>query len=120
MNTINWFEIPASDITRAMKFYTKVLEMKLETMEFEGTKMCIMAHSKDGVGGALVEGQGYTPSDKGPLVYLNGGDDLAIPLARVVAAGGKIVLPKTSIGSHGFCAQFIDTEGNRLAFHSMK
>jgi predicted enzyme related to lactoylglutathione lyase len=120
VNTINWFEIPATDITRAMKFYSKVLDMKLETMEFQGMKMCVLAHSSDGVSGALVVGQDCTPSDKGTVVYLNGGDDLSIPLARVVAAGGKVVLPKTSIGEHGFCAHFIDTEGNKVAFHSMK
>ena len=120
LNTINWFEIPVTNISRALKFYSVVLDMKLETMEFEGTKMCILAHSRDGVGGALVEGQGYTPSDKGTVVYLNGGEDLSIPLARVIAAGGKIVLPKTSIGDHGFCAHFIDTEENKVALHSMK
>jgi hypothetical protein len=28
-------------------------------------------------------------------------------------AGGKILLPKTSIGTNGFMAQFVDTEGNK-------
>ena len=35
-------------------------------------------------------------------------------------AGGKIVLPKTSIGPNGFMAHIIDTEGNKIALHSMK
>ena len=52
--------------------------------------------------------------------YLNGGDDLDVPLSRVEAAGGQVILPKTSIGPNGFMARFIDTEGNRVAFHSMK
>jgi predicted enzyme related to lactoylglutathione lyase len=54
------------------------------------------------------------------LVYLNGGDDLSVPLSRVEAAGGKIIVPKTSLGPNGFMAQFLDTEGNKVAFHSMK
>ena len=56
---------------------------------------------------------------KRQTVYLNGGDDLNIPLGRVEAAGGKIIMPKTDIQENGFIAQFIDTEGNRVAFHSM-
>ena len=59
------------------------------------------------------------PSQKGILVYLNGGEDLSIPLAKVKKAGGKILVPKTSISPNGFMAQFEDTEGNKLAFHSM-
>jgi predicted enzyme related to lactoylglutathione lyase len=71
------------------------------------------------IGGGLVEEEGYEPSQQGALVYLNGGEDLDVPLARVEAAGGKVILPKTSISPNGFMARFTDTEGNRVAFHSM-
>jgi predicted enzyme related to lactoylglutathione lyase len=37
----------------------------------------------------------------------------------VEAAGGTVVLPKTAIGENGFFAIFLDTEGNKVAFHSM-
>ena len=67
-----------------------------------------------------MEEKGYEPSSSGALIYLNGGEDLSIPLSRVEAAGGKIIRPKTAIGANGFMAQFTDTEGNRIAFHSMK
>ncbi len=119
-NAINWFEIPATNIDRAMKFYSTVLGTKLQTMEFEGSKMCFLSADKEGVSGCLIEGPGAIPNENGTIVYLNGGDDLSAPLNRVATAGGKVVMPKTSIGEHGFCAQFIDTEGNRVAFHSMK
>jgi hypothetical protein len=39
-------------------------------------------------------------------------------LARVEAAGGKIAMPKTSIGPNGFMAFIIDTEGNQVGIHS--
>ncbi len=58
--------------------------------------------------------------DKGSLVYLNGADDLSVPLSKVEAAGGSILLEKTSIGPNGFMAKFLDTEGNKVAFHSIK
>lgn len=73
-----------------------------------------------GVGGGIVQGDGFEPSTKGTLVYLNGGEDLSVPLSKVENAGGKIIMPKTAIGANGFMAQFIDTEGNRIALHSMK
>lgn len=73
-----------------------------------------------GIGGGIVQGAGFEPSDKGTLIYLNAGEDLSIPLAKVEKAGGKILLPKTSIGPNGFMAHLMDTEGNKIALHSMK
>ena len=72
-----------------------------------------------GVGGALMQSEGSNPSMDGTVVYLSGGDDLSTPLSKVEAAGGKIIMPKTSIGNNGFMAHFIDTEGNHVALHSM-
>jgi predicted enzyme related to lactoylglutathione lyase len=43
---------------------------------------------------------------------------VAAALARVEKAGGKSVMPKTSIGEYGFIGGFVDTEGNRLYLHS--
>ncbi len=120
-NALNWFEIPAKDLERAKSFYEEVLDAKMETMTMEdmGQTMAFFPSDwENGVGGGLVAGPGFEPSDKGSTIYLNGGDDLATPLSRVEKAGGKVILPKTSIGEHGFMAQFLDTEGNRVAFHS--
>ena len=118
-NAINWFEIPATDYERAVGFYTNVLDVGLQPFEMNGVKHAFLPYdAKDGVGGCISYGEGYEPSDKGSLVYLNGGDDLATPLARVEEAGGRVLLEKTSIGEHGFIAIISDTEGNRIAFHS--
>ena len=120
-NAINWFEIPAKDFERAKSFYEEVLNAKLETMSMEemGVTMAFFpADWENGIGGGIAFGPGYEPSDKGSLIYLNGGDDLSIPLSRVENAGGKIIVPKTSLGPNGFMAQFVDSEGNKVAFHS--
>ena len=45
--------------------------------------------------------------------------DLSVALSKVEMAGGKIVLPKTSIGHNGFMAHIVDTEGNKVGLHSM-
>ena len=44
----------------------------------------------------------------------------AIESSKVESAGGKLILPKTSIGEFGFIAQAIDTEGNRHGYMSVK
>lgn len=119
-NAINWFEIPATNLKRAMKFYGEVLDADLQAVENNGLQFAFFPASDNGVGGCVTYGNGNKPNSEGTLVYLNGGDDLAKPLARVEKAGGKILMPKTSIGENGFMAMFIDTEGNRVAFHSMK
>lgn len=121
LNTINWFEIPVKDFNRAKAFYETLLGEAVQEMphpQFKyGMLPCEMQNG--GIGGGLVEGEGFEPSMTGSLIYLNGGDDLSIPLSKVEAAGGKILLPKTSLGPNGFMAHFVDTEGNKMALHSM-
>ena len=122
-NAINWFEIPAKNFDRACKFYGDVLNGTIQKFDSPAgpLQMGFLPHDGQGsVGGAIVQGDGYEPTDKGAVVYLNGGDDLSAPLARVETAGGKVLVPKTPIGENGFIAQFIDSEGNRVALHSMK
>lgn len=120
-HAINWFEIPAKNFERAKSFYESVLGITM-VMPFPEMKYAMfpadMQHGE--IGGGLIEEKGWEPALGGALIYLNGGEDLAIPLAKVEAAGGKILIPKTSIGANGFMARFTDTEGNIVAFHSMK
>ena len=120
-NAINWFEVPVKDFGRAKKFYETLFGEPVTEMPHPVFKYGMLpADMMHGVGGGIVQGDGYEPSEKGALIYLNGGDDLAGPLSRVEKAGGRIILPKTSIGPNGFMAHFIDTEGNKMALHSMK
>ncbi len=114
-------EIPVTNFEKAKKFYETILDADMPIMEAMGMKSAFLpADLQTGVGGCIIQGGGYEPSSKGSLIYLNGGDDLDVPLSKVEAAGGKIVLPKTAIGQHGFMAHFTDTEGNKIGLHSMK
>ena len=121
-NAVNWFEIPAADFDRAKTFYETVLGAKIQISPTsrKERKEGYFPSGDGGVGGGLVQGDGYEPSQTGTLVYLNARENLGKALATVERAGGKIVLPKTSLGPNGFIAMFIDTEGNKVAFHSMK
>ena len=72
----------------------------------------------NGVGGALMHGDGYVPGRQGAVLYLNG-DDLNAVLNRVEAAGGKVLQDKSDIGDgNGFSDLFEDTEGNRVGLRS--
>ncbi len=119
-NAISWFEIPATNYKRAKKFYATMLGIEITDMHMPDVKYGMFPYDNDnnGVGGGIVEMKGATPAADGVTIYLNGGDDLSVPLARVEASGGKIIMPKTDIGENGFMAQLIDTEGNRVALHS--
>jgi len=118
-NLINWFEIPVKDIQRATKFYADVLETEFSIMEMTNLKMAFFGGDMGESGGSLCEGEEYVPGTQGVLLYFNGGDDLDEPLSRVERAGGKVIIPKTKISDEiGYMAVFIDSEGNRAAFHS--
>lgn len=119
-NVISWFEIPVTDMHRAVAFYSAILDVQLEAGPAgEGYMMATFPAEND-VSGALLSGEGYVPSTNGTTVYLNGGDDLSVVLDRMEAAGGKIIVPKTHIGENGFFAFFLDTEGNKVGLHSMQ
>ncbi len=118
-SAVNWFDIPVTDMNRAKAFYSTLLsgELTMGAMGEAGT-MAVLPY-QDGVGGALMQGDDYTPSRQGSIIYLNGGDDLSVSLGKVEAAGGKVLTDKMSIGENGFIAFFLDTEGNKVGLHSM-
>ena len=122
VHAISWFEIPVKDFNRAKTFYETILDTAMQPVEAMGMKSAFFPADleKGGIGGCIIEGQGYEPANKGSLIYLNGGEDLSVPLSKVKQSGGKVVLPKTAIGPNGFMAHFEDTEGNKVGFHSMK
>jgi len=119
-NALNWFEIPVTDLARAKRFYGSVLRAELREESMSGRKMAIFPYDrKEGVGGALLEDPALVPGAQGVVVYLNAGDDLDGAISRIEPAGGKVLLGKTLISEDvGSIAQFLDTEGNRVALHS--
>lgn len=125
-NPVVWFEIYVQDMVRARKFYETVFRCTLEPLstpesEASGTEMLSfsMEMGASGTGGMLVRMDGVAPGGGGTLVYF-GCEDCAVEESRVQAAGGQIQKGKFSIGSYGFCALVVDTEGNRIGLHSIK
>jgi len=123
-NALNWFEIPVSDFARGKKFYETIFDYQMPEMDMGPVHMGFFLYDQPGgkTGGAICKSEIHIPSDTGSLIYLNCQPDLQVMLDRVEAAGGKIVTPKTKIGGQenlGFWAVIMDTEGNKVALHSM-
>jgi uncharacterized protein len=120
-NPLTYFEIPVTDLERAIRFYETVFDCKLERSTIDGNEMAVFPGTPSAPGciGALAMGPTYKPSMDGARVYFHT-DDIDKTLQIVVNSGGKIEYPKTSIGELGSVAEFIDTEGNRIALHSPK
>lgn len=123
-NAISWFEIGTTDLDRATKFYETIFGITLTPMDLPNIKMRMfpLDDMMKQVGGALVDSGGFhKPSaTDGPLIYLNGNPDVQHVLDKVEVAGGKIMVPKTEISpEYGSMAVILDTEGNRIALHSV-
>ncbi len=117
-NPVNWFEIPVADLARAKTFYESVMGVQLAENEMRPNKMAWfpVEMGASGAAGTLIQGDGFTPSHAGSLVYFNV-PAIDAALAKIGSAGGKTLMPRMSIGQFGFIAHFEDTEGNRVALH---
>ncbi|MEQ9297190.1 MAG: VOC family protein [Cyclobacteriaceae bacterium] len=116
---ISIFEIPATDISRAITFYQEILGIDIDRMDFPEMQMGIFPYEGQMVTGVIVKDEGSQPSAEGITIYLNGGKDLQIILDRVQESGGQIIIPKTPHADEsGFFALFLDSEGNKMGLHS--
>lgn len=116
---ISIFEIPATDITRAIEFYQAILDIQIEKVEMQGIEIGLFPYEGQMVTGVIMKGADYQPSATGVTIYLNGGDNLQVILDKVEKNGGKILVPKTPHADEvGYFAIFLDTEGNKMGLHS--
>lgn len=118
-NPVGWFEIPVTDMDRAMKFYQAVFGFELSRCTVNEYDMAFfpMQDNASGATGTLITGHGYAPSRTGTIIYFMA-PDIEATLAKVEQNGGKTTIPKKSIGEHGFIGWFEDCEGNTIALHS--
>lgn len=116
---ISIFEIPATDISRAVDFYQAILDIPIEKMEFPEMQMGIFPYEGQMVTGVIMKAEGYIPSSNGVTIYLNGGDNLETILNKVAQNGGEIIVPKSlHADESGYYAIFLDSEGNKMGLHS--
>lgn len=121
-NVVGWFELPVTDMSRAVSFYEKVFDFKMEIHKIGDLEMGWFPWIDNGLGsgGSLVKHSEYKPSAEGVLIYFTAhSGDLSNELSRVGEAGGRVLMEKKKISDeYGYMALFLDTEGNRVALHS--
>ena len=119
-NTFVWVDIPVADLDRAIKFYSAVVARPVGRIGGPGFNFGLFEHQGGEVGGCLIEPvEGVAPSMTGPLVYIDASGRLDAAVAAAQTHGGKVVKAKHSIAPNGFRAVIADSEGNRVALHSM-
>ncbi len=114
-NPATYFEIPVTDMKRAISFYEQVFGFDFELEEMHGNYMALMPFAVDGSGitGALAKGEIYKPSHQGTLIYLRS-ENIDKTLDRAQLAGSKVLFPKTKAGEYSYVAEIEDSEGNRI------
>jgi len=118
---VNWFEIATKDLQRATRFYEAVFATQLRQEQISDSGPMAIFVRDDGRSVGCLTGPGWLePTRQGTLIYLDAGPSIQAVLDRVVAAGGELTMERTQLPNDiGYIAQFIDSEGNRMALHAM-
>ena len=108
-------EIPAQDTAAASKFYAEAFGWNIQ---HDPTFNYYMFQADPGPGGGFVQVGGMGDYKQGEVLIYIGTDDIDASLAKVEAAGGKTLQPKTEIPNVGWFAYFSDPAGNRIALYT--
>jgi predicted enzyme related to lactoylglutathione lyase len=118
---VSFFEIPAADFGRAVKFYESLLGVRLETTDYGHEKMACFPEEEGVCPGAVSWSSAFDfrPSGQGILVSLHC-EELDDALLYVTEHGGQVLIPRTKIEAEGrgWFAVVLDCEGNRLGLYA--
>jgi len=120
MNKVSHFEIPYEDQERAQKFYQEVFGWQINKFSDEGYYLAFTTKSNPNTMMPLEPGAingGLLKRDstaKNPLLVIDV-PNIDDHIKKIEDAGGKVIMPKVSVGDSGFFARVADTEGNVIA-----
>ena len=109
------FEIHADDPERAMRFYGDVLGWRFEPYFPDYWGIFTGEEGTPGINGGLIRRIGPPPTTGQPVSAFPctvDVDDIDAYVAKAVAAGATIALPKQAIAGMAWVAYCTDTEGN--------
>lgn len=106
------FEIPAEKPERAVEFYRKVFDWKIE--KWQGPIQYFLINTENetdetGINGAIHESTNFKTTVNIVSVF-----SIDQTLEKVVQSGGKIIIPKSAVPGGGYIAYALDTEGNAI------
>lgn len=115
-NVAVWFEVPVTDMKRALSFYGTVLDTDLQEDNTGPNPMAIFPAKNGGVAGHIYPGK---PSaiGEGNTIHLSSPDRLEDALDRVRQSGGEVVSDIITIpaGRFAYCR---DPDGNSIGLFS--
>ncbi|MEO1363863.1 MAG: VOC family protein [Pseudomonadota bacterium] len=119
-NPVIWFEIPATDLERAMRFYETVFVVDLRIVDVGPSRLALFPSEdgKAGAAGALAQCAGFEPAAGGALVFFEV-SSIQETIVRATEAGGVILMPQTDLPGLGLTANVGDTEGNQIALFEL-
>jgi predicted enzyme related to lactoylglutathione lyase len=114
-NPVVYFEIPVTNMDRAVKFHKNVFKFSFKKEIIDQNEMALFPFSdnKYGISGALAKGEIYKPTKNGVLIYFKT-ENINQTLKLAVDNGGQVLYPKTLNDGVGYVAEFEDSEGNRI------
>jgi predicted enzyme related to lactoylglutathione lyase len=120
-NLVAFFEIPATNFERAVRFYETVLNINLSAMDWNTEKMAFFPEENGKCPGSISWAKDFNPSNDGVLISLHV-DNMEAAMDTIEKNGGKVTRPKTKIEAEnmGYFSLFIDSEGNRVGLYSEK
>lgn len=120
LSRISWFEIPASDLDRATRFYEAILQTTLQRVKFGPDDLAVFPYEAPAVSGCLIAAPQVKTATQGVSVFLNADPSLDAVLARVSDAGGRVIQGRTELGGDMGCfARIVDSEGNGVGLHAV-
>jgi len=120
-SAVHWFELFADDLSRARTFYETLYDRPLEVVAMGGPEMVMFPRGEGGVGGCLMQRPAGLERGCNAIVYLDADPSLDALLARVPAAGGRVLVPRTELPNGlGVFAQVIDSEGQVVGLHAAR
>ncbi len=117
-SNIVWFDIPALDLDRAIKFYSAVLGAPVKDESFGDMRLGMLPAPDGKQMGCLCVVPDFKPSADGIMIYFNVNGRLKDAVAAVRANGGTVQTDIHSIGPYGYRSEVLDSEGNCIALHS--
>ncbi len=106
---ICYVEIGTTDLPRTAQFYIDIFGWQVTD---PNSKVYSTFATGDGIGGGLYRTDQVKPGG-GIIIYI-AVDDISAALARITAAGGRVLVPKTEIPGTGWYGHFADPVGNHL------
>jgi predicted enzyme related to lactoylglutathione lyase len=119
-NLLVWLDIPAKDLGRAMKFYSNVLKIDVVKEDLPEFSLGMFPAGDNGLNGCIYVENQPIKNDVGPLIYLSVEGRLDDAERKVLDFEGEVLKSKHQIGPYGWRVLAKDSEGNRIALHSMK